>query len=89
MTLFAVACAGIYPLFHTGRPWRAIYWLFPLPNSYLNLWQNFRSPLDVGRLRGLDLCDRLGAVLVYRFIPDLATLRDRATNPSASCCSAC
>src|SRR5450631_1341122 len=31
MTLFAVACAAIYPVFHTGRPWRA-YWLFPIPN---------------------------------------------------------
>ena len=44
MTLFAVMCAGIFPLFHTGRPWRA-YWLFPIPNTDLNLWQNFRSPL--------------------------------------------
>src|SRR5437763_15035760 len=45
MTLFAVMCAGIFPLFHTGRPWRAFYWLFPIPNTDLNLWQNFRSPL--------------------------------------------
>ena len=44
MTLFAVMCAGIFPLFHTGRPWRA-YWLFPIPNTDLNMWQNFRSPL--------------------------------------------
>ena len=44
MTLFAVACAGIFPLFHVGRPWRA-YWLFPVPNTDLSLWQNFRSPL--------------------------------------------
>ncbi|HSR07191.1 MAG TPA: NrfD/PsrC family molybdoenzyme membrane anchor subunit, partial [Bryobacteraceae bacterium] len=43
MTLFAVMCDGIFPLFHTGRPWRA-YWLFPIPNTDLNLWQNFRSP---------------------------------------------
>src|ERR1044071_5749594 len=44
MTLFAVMCAGIFPLFHTGRPWRA-YWLFPVPNTSINVWQNFRSPL--------------------------------------------
>src|SRR5512142_2088541 len=37
MTLFAVACAGIFPLFHVGRPWRA-YWLFPVPNASLDLW---------------------------------------------------
>ncbi len=41
MTLFAVACAGIYPLFHTGRPWRAAYWLFPMPNELLHMWQTF------------------------------------------------
>ncbi|MGA2436768.1 MAG: NrfD/PsrC family molybdoenzyme membrane anchor subunit, partial [Bryobacteraceae bacterium] len=34
MTLFAVACAGIFPMFHVGRPWRA-YWLFPVPNQSL------------------------------------------------------
>src|SRR5690349_4052951 len=43
MTLFAVACAGIFPVFHTGRPWLA-YWLFPYPNT-MNLWPQFRSPL--------------------------------------------
>jgi molybdopterin-containing oxidoreductase family membrane subunit len=32
MTIFAVACALIYPVFHLGRPWLA-YWLFPYPNS--------------------------------------------------------
>src|SRR5262249_3546588 len=37
MTLFAVMCAGIFPLFHTGRPWRAAYWLFPIPNTDLNI----------------------------------------------------
>jgi hypothetical protein len=45
MTLFAVMCAAIFPLFHTGRPWRAFYWLFPIPNTDITMWQNFRSPL--------------------------------------------
>ena len=44
MTLFAVACAAIFPLIHTGRPWLAAYWLFPYPNM-MTLWPNFRSPL--------------------------------------------
>ena len=44
MTLFAVACAAMFPLIHTGRPWLAAYWLFPYPNS-MNLWPQFRSPL--------------------------------------------
>ena len=37
MTLFAVACAAMFPLLHTGRPWLAIYWLFPYPNT-MGLW---------------------------------------------------
>ena len=51
MTIFAVMCAGLFPLLHTGRPWVA-YWLFPYP-SILGLWPQFRSPLiwDVSRCR--------------------------------------
>ena len=78
MTLFAVACAGIYPLVHVGRPWRA-YWLFPVPNEYLHMWQNFRSPL----LWDVFAVSTYGTVsLLFWYvglIPDLATLRDRAT----------
>jgi molybdopterin-containing oxidoreductase family membrane subunit len=44
MTLFAVACAAMFPLIHTGRPWLAAYWLFPYPNT-MGLWPQFRSPL--------------------------------------------
>ena len=43
MTLFAVACAGIFPLIHTGRPWMA-YYMFPYPST-MGLWPQFRSPL--------------------------------------------
>ena len=43
MTLFAVACAGMFPLLHMGRPWLA-YWLFPYPNT-MGVWPQFRSPL--------------------------------------------
>src|SRR5689334_9364241 len=43
MTLFAVACAFLYPTFHTGRPWLA-YWLLPYPNT-MSLWPQPRSPL--------------------------------------------
>jgi molybdopterin-containing oxidoreductase family membrane subunit len=77
MTLFAVACAGIFPLFHTGRPWRA-YWLFPVPNTDLNMWQNFRSPL----IWDVFAVSTYGTVsLLFWFtglVPDLATVRDRA-----------
>src|SRR5690606_34435003 len=37
MTIFAVMCAAVFPVFHTGRPWVAAYWLFPYPNS-MGLW---------------------------------------------------
>src|SRR5690606_7033629 len=77
MTLFAVACAVIYPLFHTGRPWLAAYWLLPYPNT-MGLWPNFRSPLiwDVFAVSTYGL---VSALFWYiGLIPDLGTLRDRA-----------
>jgi Ni/Fe-hydrogenase subunit HybB-like protein len=78
MTLFAVACAGIYPILHLGRPWLA-YWLFPYPNT-MNYWPNFRSPLvwDV-----FAVSTYATTSLLFWFvglIPDLATLRDRSDN---------
>ncbi|MEQ1884103.1 MAG: NrfD/PsrC family molybdoenzyme membrane anchor subunit [Bryobacteraceae bacterium] len=79
MTLFAVMCAGIYPLFHTGRPWRAAYWLFPIPNTDLNLWQNFRSPL-IWDVFAVSTYFTVSALFWFTgLVPDLATLRDRAT----------
>ena len=78
MTLFAVACAGMFPVLHLGRPWLA-YWLFPYPNT-MNYWPQFRSPLvwDV-----FAVSTYFTVSLLFWFIgliPDLATLRDRATN---------
>jgi Ni/Fe-hydrogenase subunit HybB-like protein len=80
MTLFAVACAGIFPLFHTGRPWLA-YWLLPYPNT-MNVWPQFKSPLiwDV-----FAVSTYATVSLLFWFvgmIPDLATLRDRTTSRS-------
>ena len=82
MTLFAVACAAMFPLLHTGRPWLALYWLFPYPNS-MTLWPNFRSPL----IWDVFAVSTYGTVsLLFWFtglVPDLATLRDRAESPVA------
>ena len=79
MTLFAVMCAGIFPLFHTGRPWRA-YWLFPIPNNDLNMWQNFRSPL-IWDVFAVSTYFTVSALFWFvGLVPDLATLRDRAVN---------
>ena len=44
MTIFAVVCAGMFPLIHVGRPWLG-YWMLPLPYS-MNVWPQFRSPLE-------------------------------------------
>jgi Ni/Fe-hydrogenase subunit HybB-like protein len=83
MTLFAVACALIYPLFHTGRPWRAAYWLLPLPNTHLSVWPNFRSPL-VWDVFAVSTYATVSALFWYvGLIPDLATLRDRAKGLAA------
>ncbi len=76
MTLFAVACAGIFPLFHTGRPWLA-YWLFPIPNS-MGVWPQFRSPL-IWDVFAVSTYATVSALFWYvGLVPDVATLRDRA-----------
>ena len=77
MTLFAVACAGIFPLIHTGRPWLAIYWLFPYPNT-MNIWPQFRSPL-IWDVFAVSTYATVSALFWFvGLIPDLATLRDRS-----------
>jgi molybdopterin-containing oxidoreductase family membrane subunit len=79
MTLFAVACAMFYPIFHTGRPWLAVYWLFPYPNT-MGLWPNFRSPL-IWDVFAVSTYATVSALFWFiGLIPDLATLRDRATS---------
>ena len=78
MTLFAVACAGVFPLVHMGRPW-VFYWLYPVPVNFA-MWPQFRSPL----------CWDVFAVSTYAtvslvfwyvgLVPDFAVLRDVAKN---------
>ncbi len=81
MTLFAAACAGIYPIIHLGRPW-FFYWLFPYPNT-MGLWPQFRSPLfwDFAAI----FAYVFASILFWFFglLPDLATLRDRARHRGA------
>lgn len=76
MTLFAVACAGLYPLLHLGRPW-VFYWLAPYPNTF-GLWPQFRSPL-IWDVFAVSTYATVSLLFWYvGLIPDLATLRDRA-----------
>jgi Ni/Fe-hydrogenase subunit HybB-like protein len=76
MTLFAVACAGMFPVLHLGRPW-LMFWLFPYPNT-MGIEPNFRSPL-VWDVFAVSTYATVSALFWFvGLIPDLATLRDRA-----------
>jgi len=79
MTVFAVICAAVYPGVHIGRAWLA-YWLAPYPNQ-MQLWPNFRSPL-LWDVFAVSTYFTISLLFWYLgMIPDLATLRDRATGP--------
>jgi Ni/Fe-hydrogenase subunit HybB-like protein len=78
MTIFAVMCAGLFPLIHVGRPWVA-FWLIPYPNQR-GIWTNFRSPLmwDV-----FAVSTYFSVSLMFWYlglVPDFASLRDRTTS---------
>lgn len=77
MTIFAVICAGQFPIFHMGRVWLAFF-IMPFPNSRGPLWANFNSPLlwDV-----FAISTYFSVSLLFWYtglVPDLATVRDRA-----------
>ncbi|MGA9565122.1 MAG: NrfD/PsrC family molybdoenzyme membrane anchor subunit [Candidatus Korobacteraceae bacterium] len=81
MTLFAVACAGMFPLLHMGRPWLG-YWMFPYPNS-MGVWPQFRSPL-VWDVFAVSTYATISAVFWFvGLVPDFATMREEATHPLA------
>ncbi|MCB0279449.1 MAG: polysulfide reductase NrfD [Calditrichaeota bacterium] len=76
MTIYAVMCAGLFPLIHTGRIW-VDFWLVPYPNSR-ELWINFRSPL-LWDVFAVSTYFTISLLFWYQgLIPDFATLRDRA-----------
>ena len=78
MTIFAVCCAGLFPIMHMGRPWLA-FWVAPYPNSRGDLWVNFRSPIAYDLFA---ISTYLLVSLLFWYVgmvPDLATMRDRTT----------
>ena len=80
MTIFAVVCAGIFPLFHVGRVWFA-WWLFPIPNSNV-IWPQFRSPLEWD-VFAVSTYGTVSVLFWYMgMIPDLGVLRDRQLDES-------
>jgi Ni/Fe-hydrogenase subunit HybB-like protein len=76
MTLFAVACAGMFPILHLGRPWLA-YWLIPYPNS-MWLWPQPRSPLEWDVFAVSTYATTSVVFWYVGLIPDLAAMRDAA-----------
>ena len=81
MTLFAVICAGMFPLLHLGRPW-FFYWLFPYPST-MGVWPQFRSAL-VWDVFAVSTYFTVSVLFWYTgLIPDLATMRDGATTRAA------
>ncbi len=81
MTIFAVMCAGLFPALHVGRAWFA-YWLFPIPNQ-MAMWPQMRSPL-LWDVFAVSTYATVSILFWYvGMIPDLATLRDRATSKTS------
>src|SRR6476619_1336046 len=80
MTIFAVLCAAIFVLLHTGRPWLD-YMLFPLPNQFGSLWPNFNSPL-LWDVFAVSTYMTVSIVFWYiGLIPDFGMIRDRVIKP--------
>jgi molybdopterin-containing oxidoreductase family membrane subunit len=81
MTIFAVVCAGMFPLLHVGRPWLG-YWLLPYPNT-MNVWPQFRSPL-LWDVFAVSTYATISVVFWYiGMVPDFGTMRDRAESKLA------
>jgi hypothetical protein len=77
MTIFAVVCAGMFPLIHVGRPWLG-YWLFPYPST-MNVWPQFRSPL-AWDVFAVSTYATISIVFWYiGMVPDFGTLRGQST----------
>src|ERR1700710_1836289 len=77
MTIFAVMCAGQFPIFHMGRVWNAFFTL-PYPNTRAPVWVNFNSPL-LWDVFAISTYFTVSLLFWYSgLLPDLATVRDRA-----------
>ena len=84
MTIFAVMCAGIFPVVHIGRVWFG-WWLFPIPNS-MSIWPNFRSPL-MWDVFAVSTYFTVSVLFWYvGLIPDLAVMRDRSRTATRKFC---
>jgi molybdopterin-containing oxidoreductase family membrane subunit len=81
MTIFAVVCAGMFPLIHIGRPWLG-YWMLPYPST-MTVWPQFRSPL-LWDVFAVSTYATISVVFWYiGMVPDFGTMRDRAQSKVA------
>ena len=77
MTIFAVMCAGQFPIWHMGRVWMAFF-VLPYPNTRGPLWVNFNSPL-LWDVFAISTYFTVSLLFWYSgLLPDFATVRDRA-----------
>jgi len=77
MTIFAVMCAGQFPIFHMGRVWDGFF-VMPYPNTRGPLWPNFDSPL-LWDVFAISTYFTVSVLFWYTgLLPDFATVRDRA-----------
>ncbi|HMH22127.1 MAG TPA: NrfD/PsrC family molybdoenzyme membrane anchor subunit [Puia sp.] len=77
MTIFAVMCAGQFPIWHMGRVWLAFF-IFPYPNTRGPVWVNFNSPL-LWDVFAISTYFTVSLLFWYSgLLPDLASVRDRA-----------
>jgi molybdopterin-containing oxidoreductase family membrane subunit len=77
MTIFAVMCAGQFPIWHMGRVWMAFF-VLPYPNTRGPLWVNFNSPL-LWDVFAISTYFTVSLLFWYSgLLPDLASVRDRA-----------
>ncbi|MCS7207513.1 MAG: polysulfide reductase NrfD [Dehalococcoidia bacterium] len=78
LTVFSLATAAMFPLFHSGRPWRTMYWVFPYDFSR-GIWPNVRSPLVWDPSAIFTYLTGSALFVLITLLPDLAVLRDRTT----------
>jgi Ni/Fe-hydrogenase subunit HybB-like protein len=77
MTIFAVICAGQFPIWHMGRVWMGFF-VLPYPNTRGALWPNFNSAL-LWDVFAISTYFTVSLLFWYcGLLPDLATIRDRA-----------
>ncbi|MFW6074644.1 MAG: NrfD/PsrC family molybdoenzyme membrane anchor subunit, partial [Chloroflexota bacterium] len=78
MTVFSLGTAALFPLIHTGRPWRAMYWVFPY-DFMRDIWPNVRSPLVWDPSAIFTYLTGSSLFVFLALIPDAAVIRDHST----------